>query len=216
MRLNDFFDRIVYLNLKSRPDRDDRMKRELRKWNIIADRFEAIPNAEAQASYNLSTVAILSAFLESESRRLLLLEDDVIFTNELLNISRPLTELSKMETSLIYLGGNLFDFPFEHYSRNLVRVYNVWTTHALAYTREVARMILADFDPLGPFIYDDYLAKQFLPKLFPPAYMLNPIVAIQEAGFSDLMKSPVDYTVCWNITRNRMRTRQPKTKIGRR
>lgn len=207
MKINEFFDRIEYLNLASRPERDNRMKQELAKWEIEATRFEAIPNDNAQASFNLSCCAMLDAFLKSSAERFLSLEDDVVFTRDLRFVGRSLNELKNMDFSLLYLGGNLFSFPFEHYSKHLIRVSGVWCTHAVAYTRAGARAILDNFDPLGPYIYDDFLAQYFLSKIQPPAYMTNPIVAVQDPGFSDLMKSEVDYTVCWNNTRVRMMKR---------
>lgn len=204
MQINQYFDRVVYLNTAQRVDRDLRIKHELKSANVNAQRFEAIPHARASMSFNLSCVAILNEFLNSTDQRLFVFEDDARFLDNASSIiDRSINDLAALnDFDLFYLGCNLFDFRFEKTTPNLFRVFGAWTTHAVGYSRDAAKKIVAGFKP-DLDIYDNYLCRDFVPSNL--CYVANPIAVVQRYDYSDIENRYTDYNESWNLTRARMK-----------
>lgn len=206
MKLNEYFDRIVYLNKASRVDRNNQVQQTLKRWNIDAARFQAIEHESPRMSFNLSCMAILEEFLESKSNRLLMLEDDVQFLPEFVFVGESLRELNNYEWAMVYLGANLWNFPFKMITRRLIQIDGAWTTHAAGFSRWGAELITKQFKPvMNEWIFDDWLAKEFHPNSYLKSFMTYPMVAIQHNGHSDLMNEPIDYDICWRNTNDRIK-----------
>lgn len=161
---------------------------------------------EPMISFNLSMLNILKEFIASGKNSILILEDDVVFKPPILTVGRSLKDLEGRPWSLAYLGANLYDFPFEFVTPRLARVRGAWCTHAVGYSREGAIQIVTAFEPvMKKNIYDDYLARVYLPCAEAlPGYIVYPMAAEQAKGTSDLMNSEIDYSVCWTNTRARL------------
>lgn len=206
--INQFFDRVVYLNMTERTDRNKQMQDELKRWIVKAERFEALPGETAAISFNKSMCAILHDFLTGKGQFLLVLEDDVTFTTAgMAALKNVFNDIASRRWSQLYLGGNLWHFPFEMVTKNLARVEGLWTTHACGYTREGAQVIYNAFKSLteSPVVYDDWLAHTIHPTLTPPAYLMFPMAAIQRNSYSNLMGDVVNYNVCWKNTDERLK-----------
>lgn len=142
---------------------------------------------------------MISCIVE-EGRSGLTLEDDAIF-QDCDHLYSALMGLP-LDWDILYLGANLFD-PAPGANRPstdvtvvqsplILRVDGAWTTHAVAYSLSVARYIAAHFDPLENGMYDDWLAREVHSKF--NCFIINPMIAWQRPGNSDLWGGPTDYT----------------------
>jgi GR25 family glycosyltransferase involved in LPS biosynthesis len=191
--INEFFDRVVVLTTARR----ERCQAELDKYGIKADFFQSIADPNPFRSFNISQKAILRDFTKSEDHNILVLEDDVVFQNmEMLEI--VLDELDRTSWDIVYFGGNYKNHDKavqpEVISTHLRRIYNAWTTHAIAYTRDVAQNIYRRYG--ATHLYDAWLDENILEKW--TAVATVPMLAIQEKGHSALWGREVDYTGTWS------------------
>jgi len=139
---------------------------------------------------------MLKTFLKTEGRVLLALEDDVVF-KDLQALDAALTELKQWH--ILYLGANITDMVFGikenqpvGVSPHLYRIRRAWTSHAIAYTREMVEVIVRDYPAETFEMYDNWLSEKMLPLY--DAYLVNPMVAYQRPGRSDLWGCQTDYT----------------------
>jgi hypothetical protein len=99
---------------------------------------------------------------------------------------------------MLYLGGNYACHDQvkrpDHISDHLRRIYNAWTTHAVAYRRDVAAWIVRNYKV--DQMYDAFLDERVLDKF--KVVATYPMFAIQEKGHSDLWGHEVDYTGAWS------------------
>lgn len=192
----NFFEEIYCLNQDSRPDR---WKQATEAFEVVGmdrvRRFPALPADQPLKSFCLSQYAMLKTFLTTSKWTLLVLEDDVVFDG-IGTLAGALAELPE-DWSVLFLGANITDGvaniqqrPPVRISSGLYRVQAAWTTHAIAYTREAAKRIACAYD--GVSMYDAWLSENMLPNL--KAYLVNPMVAYQRPGKSDLWGCETDYT----------------------
>lgn len=201
-----FFDRKVLLTQKKRrsgkPSRYPAAQKELRRVGINDYHvFDAVSAIGPHQSFTLSQKNILSDFINSDSKVLLTLEDDVLFTN-LSPLSSAIDDIQRtgIKWDVLYLGGNLLNGRVLEKRRNLCRITNVWTTHAVAYTRFSAAALFQHFPNENEVMYDTYLGSML--KSF-RSYMVSPMVAIQRPDFSDIWNNDVNYASIFNES-NRM------------
>ena len=73
---------IVYINLAKRADRRAHMESLLQTYGIHAQRFEAIEHSHGLYGCGLSHLAVLRLAQKEEWNRVLILEDDILITEE--------------------------------------------------------------------------------------------------------------------------------------
>lgn len=202
--LNSYFDSVVFLTTVQRPERTEQMRKELQKHSIEAVPFYAVSNHDSRVSFNLSMIEILKKFIASGAHRILILEDDVIFS-DMITLEKSLSELDyTIDWDMFYLGANTWTFPFTVQSEHLIRIHGAWTTHAVAYTLASARKIVDQFSKtdMHSIVYDDWLAHEFHPHN--KCFLAWPLCAIQRPNYSDLLQQNVDYEICWQNTRKKI------------
>lgn len=192
------FDRIVLLTITKRksgkPSRFPVVKKELQRVGINDyEKFEALEAIGPHQSFTLSQKKILTDFIASDNKILLTLEDDVEF-KDLYPLYDAVTDIKTtgIKWDILYLGGNLLnDAHIKKTRRNLRQVTNVWTTHAVAYSRFAAAALLQYFPNENEVMYDTYLGSML--RNF-SAYMVYPMVAFQRPDYSEIWSSDVNYT----------------------
>ena len=148
----DFFDRIFYINLDSRPDRKASMEEQFSRWNIKATRIPAISISDEEnqiliergcnfyddtrpeyapriKSCTLSHLLVLNYAKILNLNSVLILEDDVIFNETILeDLKKCLTELGQFDWDVFFLGCQ----PFEanQVSTSLARLERATSAHA--------------------------------------------------------------------------------------
>jgi GR25 family glycosyltransferase involved in LPS biosynthesis len=143
-------------------------------------------------------IGIIEEFTKSELNSILVLEDDVVFDN-MHSIDMCMDELNEEfpNWDMVYLGGNYQNHVYArkpgYISEHIRRIYNAWTTHAIAYRRDVAAWIIRNYNENQ--IYDAFLDEKVLYRV--NAAATYPLFALQEKGYSDLWGREVDYTGTW-------------------
>lgn len=197
----NFFEVVYCLNQDSRPDRWKQAINEFDRVGLSKyHRFPSVPADQPIRSFCLSQYAMLKTFLTTGSQTLLILEDDVIFDG-LGMLERSIADLPA-NWDMLFLGANItggvagiVERPPVAITSNIYRIRAAWTTHAIAYTRQAAKMISCAYD--GTSMYDAWLSETMLPQL--KAYLVNPMVAFQRPGKSDLWGCETDYTGAFEL-----------------
>ena len=187
----DFFDNIYYINLASRPDRNDALLEQARQQDIHPIRLEATTPAELGHDNNhlAFNTSQYKALCEVDGSKVLILEDDCVFGNTSF-LGEALGQLPT-DFDCIFLGANIHDNGCELYSENLVKYLSGWTTHAVGYSRKCIEFIIDNFKPDEFPIYDEWLRVNVLTQ--GNSYCVCPMVAGQSPGFSDIWQEKVDY-----------------------
>lgn len=202
-----FFDRKVLLTITKRksgkPSRFPIVKRELHRVGITDFiKFEALQAIGPHQSFTLSQKQILTDFVKSDNKVLLTLEDDVEF-GDLMPLYDAIVDIKTagLKWDILYLGGNVRGSVTKE-RRNLRRVTDVWTTHAVAYSRFAAASLLQHFPNENETMYDTYLGAML--RNF-KAYIVAPMVAYQRPDFSEIWNSDVNYYPIFNEVNKRLR-----------
>lgn len=192
------FELVYCLNQDSRPDRWSQAIEEFARVGLDkVQRFACIPADEPFKSFCLSQYAMLKTFVATGAPAGLLLEDDVVF-QALDHLPKAFVELPE-DWDILYLGANITDGvtgiqekPPIRFSDHLYQVRAAWTTHAVAYSRAMALKIISTYPVHTYEMYDQWLNQQVLGSH--RCFLVNPMVAFQRPGKSDLWGQETDYT----------------------
>lgn len=171
-------------------------QKEFDRVGLQVEKFKSIPHAlGGHQSFNISEKAIFQQFFDSGKKVLLHLEDDVQF-KDFGHLNEALKELPR-NWDILYLGANVFGNDTtnwrkpERISKHLYRVYNAWTTHAVAYRREVIEYILKNVPGESECMVDGWIGENVLPNF--RCFVVSPMIAWQRPHYSHIWKQVVDY-----------------------
>lgn len=173
----------ICLNLDSRPDRWKRAQKEFARLGLKVERFPAVHHESPHHSFIQSQKAILKSITEPT----IVFEDDVKFVS--LHAWESVLNSIPEDWELLYLGGNPQQELTQQENAHWWRALNVWTTHAVCYTPEGARKILAEFD--DNVMYDNWLGSTGLYLV--RGYICKPFLCTQRPDYSDIWKTQVNY-----------------------
>jgi hypothetical protein len=210
----NFFDKIFYINLDDRPERKLHIENELEKYGIVAERFPAIQLTQEQneilksegcmfkkderpeysrfaKSCALSHLHIILRSKLMGYKNVLILEDDVIFREDILEeLKKSLDDLEKESRwDMFYIGCN--PFLYEKVTDNLSISLGAYAAHAYAVNSHFYDTILNIPFRILPIIdvYYYNLSTNPLYKL----YMSPHNLAWQIPSYSTLEEMDVDY-----------------------
>lgn len=210
----DFFDKIFYINLDSRPDRREHIESTFARLNINAERFSAITITPEQneilkqegclfrgeqrpeharyiKSCTLSHLSVIFRAKLMNYKNVLIFEDDVIFREDVLEeLSKALNDLQKMDSwDMFYIGCN--PFKYKKVTDHLGQCLGALTAHAYAVNNHFYNTILNIPFKALPCIDMFYhsLATNPNNKL----YMALQNLAWQMPSYSTLEEQDVDY-----------------------
>ena len=192
MKLNDYFDRIVVINLDRRTDRLRQFESQTKDLGIDFVRYSAV---DAQAlgispmnACRQSHHRVLTDAAADNVQRLLILEDDVEFRQ---NFSQDFARLSSVlpdDWQMFYLGSSSLS-PVDIGIEGLWKSNTALTTHAYGVKAELFdALIQASSDERYPI---DLTYSDLHPKL--QVYACWPSLIGQMASFSDIENQFVDY-----------------------
>lgn len=180
-----FIDKVYLVNLAHREDRLLESAKLLEEYDIPYTVFPAIEDREQGARGLRDTMLLIfKEALENEFDNILVLEDDVkmvegkqTFHYTMDNAVKQLPE----NYHLFYLGGQPTSGYASVYSAHLLPAINYFATHAVCYSRQGMKEILA----MGmDFPIDNWIVKELQPS--GNCFAVNPILASQRAGISDI------------------------------
>lgn len=199
--MNNYFDRIFVINLKSRPDRRQHAEGELEKLGITkAEWFEGYErprDVSGTPSGNMGCTASHRALLEiiayDKTPRALILEDDFAIA-----IDSPVQRFNEMiaevpETwEMLYLGGHYGEKPLSRLSQHVIRMGRMLTTSSYGITWQMARKLAPYISGIGPIdsLYGGWHNTQN------ECYIFDPRLFVQYTNFSDLQDRVMDNSQC--------------------
>lgn len=202
--LNEYFDKIYCLNLDRRPDRWEKCKALFDKVQIKVDRFSAIDKLNITTNKSKITngqLACLSSHYniiknakQSGHSKILILEDDVVFSDDINNIFKESIVDVPEDWNMLYLGGNHLH-GLHHVKNNVYKTIYSLTTHAYGIKESFYDIILSKLEPANSPI-DVYYASMHCQY---PSYLIkngNSQLAWQDSGYSDIEECECNYDYC--------------------
>ncbi len=204
VNLYKYFDKIYCINLDRRPDRYEFAKKEFEKFGIEnVERFSAIDGNLITNNTNLlkgelgileTHISLIKKCIEEGLNNVLIMEDDVVFTNKLNNLDEYMLSVPS-DWDFIYFGGNhKYGNPPEKINEKVIKLNFTVAIHCIAIKNTMFETILNVLEMKKKQV-DGYYGD--LQKIF-NAYSFYPNIANQRIGYSDIQNKPVDYTDFFN------------------
>jgi GR25 family glycosyltransferase involved in LPS biosynthesis len=219
--INNYFDKIICINLDKRTDR---LKESWKQWsanNLIVERMSAVEgnpmgwrhvterdagiNTIKKSSWNgaagcmASHVNIWKRAKAEGWKNVLIIEDDCDFIQDLQNVFSKLIKEVPIDWDLLYLGGVHEEregrFIPTEISENIVKCARMITTTCYAINESCYDLAINSVLAEEPWFYtavDGYLAAVVQPKC--NAYAFNAPLAWQRGSHSDIQNAHRDYS----------------------
>jgi glycosyl transferase, family 25 len=200
----DFVDKVVYINLEHRTDRNEHMKRVTETFGDKVSRFSAIENQQGALGCTMSHISVLRIAIENNWNNILIMEDDA----EWYNFEQGYNTLKKLASNpydVIMLGGSFVSYDIETY-----RLHRALTTTAYLVNKHYMPVLLQNFEeglckflesPSQPALYalDTYNNRL---QQVDNWYIVQPPLVYQTPTFSDVEKRFVDYTSLMGVAKD--------------
>jgi glycosyl transferase, family 25 len=196
--INEYFDKIYCVNLDKRKDRWEQVQKEFKKHNLNVERFSAIEGnpdniptkiVSGHVGCVLSHYNIIKKAEEENLEQILILEDDVVFDENLQEKFKMFITQTPKDWDMLYFGGNHNHEPLKKISENVYKVHNTYTTHAYAIRKSVFPVVLKMFPKLSHEVDVMYSVLQ---RSF-ECFVFRPHIAWQRDGYSDILEREVNY-----------------------
>lgn len=206
MKLFDFFDKTYLINLDRREDRLKNFINQVEKYDL--GEFERVSAIDGKTlnlddySKNLTSGELglvltnLSIVREAKSmgyKRILIVEDDCIFSDEVLKIDDYIADLPN-DWDMLYMGGNhnihVGADPPEIINDRVCKLHSTYSTHFVGIKNTVFDHILSILPKYANPIDVSYVLLQ---KSF-NVYSFYPALASQLIDYSDIQEKVTDYS----------------------
>jgi len=206
--INNFFEKVYLINLKSRPDRLKISTEILNRYNIKFEIFEAIEGnpgiiTESEVLNKkpgamgclLSHLEIIKLAKANKYKNILIFEDDVeLIDNFNIEFNDSIKELPN-EWDMIYLGGSNANKnkPLEKTNSRIQKTIATNTTSSYGINSNIYDLLILEISKYKRTI-DSIYSTDIQKKI--NAYITNPRIAWQRPGFSDIANAYRNYTNC--------------------
>lgn len=199
INLNEYFEKVYCINLDRRPDRYKIVTEEFKKFDMKGvERYSAIdgnilennsPLLNGELGILETHYNIIKTCKENNVKNVLIIEDDVYFTNEITLIEDYL-KLVPNDWDLLYFGGNhTYGTPPIKINDKVLKLNFSVALHCVAINQSIYDAILTLL-PLKKKQVDSYYGQ--LQNGY-NGYCFYPNIAKQKADFSDIQNKFVDY-----------------------
>ena len=180
--------RAFVINLEDRPDRMILFNEN--KFPFEVERFNAIKTDPGWVGCTKSMLTIIEA---QKKFPFIIFEDDCLLIQDWSIVETAISQLPS-DWDALWLGATLMR-PIKRYSENLFRLEEGFCAHAVIYnTKKIVDYILSNFESYETEIrktIDVFYAYHVQQKF--NCFIVNPLAAIQQTGFSDIENRIVDY-----------------------
>lgn len=184
-----FFDEIYLINLDKREDRLLESAEQLYSHGIGFKRFSAVEHENGAIGLRDTMLKIFQEAIDNDYKNILVFEDDVDFVSDV--VESTMNEVVKQlpETyHLVYLGCQPTRGFTHFYKPNILPVQGAFATHAVGYSIQGIREILAS-NLQAPI--DNHIVEHIQPMN--QCYAVYPLLASQRAGYSDIGKADISW-----------------------
>jgi glycosyl transferase, family 25 len=192
-----------YINLDSRPDRKSWCEQQLHSVGLQATRFKAIKLQNGAIGCSMSHLKCLQTAKENDWGHLLIVEDDIEFTNPELfksQLDKFLTSTPKNEWDVVILAGNNMP-PYEVISDCCVKVTRCQTTTSYLVNGHYFDTLIANIkeglallmkEPHNHRIYaiDKYWFRLQQKDRW---FLITPLTVVQRQDYSDIEQRITNY-----------------------
>jgi GR25 family glycosyltransferase involved in LPS biosynthesis len=206
MKLFDRFNKTYCVNLERRPDRLEDFKNQINKFNLGEfETFKAVDGKElnmddfktklnpGELGLILTNIEIIKKCKRDNIETVLIIEDDCLFTDEIINIDSYFNSLPS-DWDMVYFGGN----HNEHMgwtqpiiiNNKVKKLVNTYSTHFVIIKNSVFDHLLEMLPKLKEPLDVTYTTLQ---KIF-NVYCFYPGIAYQKIDYSDIQNIVTDYT----------------------
>lgn len=191
-----------YINLHSRPDRKQHVEQQLNNIGINAERFNAIKMANGALGCSLSHLKLLETAKTNNWEHILIIEDDILFTQPSIFINQFNTFLSNhKDFDVVIISGNNCP-PFTKIDDTCVQVTRCQTTTCYLVQQHYFDKLINNFreginklmrEPHNHVLYaiDKYW---FNLQAIDKWYLIIPLTVTQREDYSDIEKRPTNYS----------------------
>jgi GR25 family glycosyltransferase involved in LPS biosynthesis len=204
MKITDFFDKTFCINLDRRFDRWSECVAEFDKNKLVGiERFRAVDGKDltelpkgflttSRLALVLTNMLILAKAIEENYSSILILEDDVEFTKQVVNMKSFFDSLPE-DWDMLYFGGNhnthVGSEPPTIINDKVCKLHNTFSTHCVAINNKAFKEILERLKKCDNAL--DVIYSELQKKL--NVYSFYPMIATQRVSFSDIENKMTDY-----------------------
>lgn len=205
MKLFERFDKVYCINLDRRTDRMSNFKKEVEKYDLGEyTRISAVDGENLNLNdYNgkllkgelglvLTNLEIIKNAKDNKYGKILVLEDDCVFTDEILKIDDYFKELPD-NWDMLYMGGNhnthMGVQPPKIINEKVCKLHTTYSTHFVGIKNTVYDHIIEILSRKDKQLDVSYVTLQ---KIF-NIYSFYPAITKQIVDFSDIQKKIIDY-----------------------
>ncbi len=195
--INDYFDKVIWINADARADRHGRMWGQLALLGIEAVRFRAhwkpIDHNGRQSS-NMGCTAshrgVLELICHNGWDRTLVLEDDNVFLENFMSRFEEFVRQVPDKWDFLFLGGSYAENPKGRLTQNVVHTNGLMTTSSYGISLEMARKMAPHISGCVGIdtLYHDFQRKG-------TCLMFTPRLCVQGAGYSDIQDREADHSM---------------------
>lgn len=191
-----------YINLLSRPDRKQHVENQLKSIGINAKRFNAIKMTNGAIGCSMSHLKIIETAKYNNWEHVLIVEDDILFTDPNLFVQQFNKFLSNhKDFDVALIAGNNVP-PYKIIDDSCVQVTRCQTTTGYIVQKHYYDILIKNYkegivllmkEPAKHIIYaiDKYWFNlQDIHKW----YLITPLSVTQREDYSDIEKRPTNYT----------------------
>jgi glycosyl transferase family 25 len=191
-----------YINLLSRPDRKQHVENQLKSIGIHADRFNAIKMQNGAIGCSMSHLKIIETAKSNNWEHVLIVEDDILFTNPSLFKNQFNKFLSNnKDFDVVLIAGNNMP-PFTKMDDTCVKVSRCQTTTGYLVQQHYYDTLIKNYkegilylmkEPNNHRIYaiDKYWFKLQATDNW---LLIIPLSVTQREDYSDIEKRPTNYS----------------------
>jgi GR25 family glycosyltransferase involved in LPS biosynthesis len=192
---------IYYINLDRRVDRKIHIENQLKLLDWNASRFPAIQHSNGALGCSLSHLALLKYARNKQLSHILIMEDDVTFTDPVifLNNLNKFLETHQNFDVLLLAGNNMGDY--KRIDDFCVKVSHCQTTTAYLVKNHYYDTLINNYEnginllQLYPNKKNFYAIDQYwcLLQVVHNWFLLTPLTVVQRPDISDIEKRPTNY-----------------------
>ena len=192
---------VLYINLDSRPDRNENVKNELNKIGIINPvRFKAIKLDNGALGCSMSHLKCIEIAKLNKYDNVFICEDDIEFLNPELFLNQIQLFLdSKIDWDVIIISGNNM-LPYIPINNTCIKVFNCQTTTGYIVKNSYYDKLIQNYkDGIKKLMKEptnnDYKIDKYWFKLQRDNnwYLIIPLTVVQKEDYSDVEKKTTNY-----------------------